>query len=293
MTRLLLLCFMLFAPAAAFADLQSIATTIDGERRTYHLYTPARTQAAPPLVVVLHGGGGNGLQLMRYTRHRFNRLAEQEGFLVVYPDAADRMWDFGEGKVSQSLPTRHNDLKFLTRMIDEISRGSGIDRRRIFATGISRGGQASYFLGCKRPDLIRAIAPMTMPLPDFLADDCSRSAPMPILLMNGTKDPIVPYHGGPIRLGRKDRGNVLSTDETMNLFRTRNRCGKGAAVSSKGSVDIVRFNRCRAPTWLYRVNGGGHTWPGARKVLPRRLVGPTNTDIMATDEIWLFFRQFR
>lgn len=292
MFRLFSLCFLLLAPGTAFADLKSHAIAIDGKQRSYHLYTPARLQPSPPLLVVLHGGGGKGRQIMRYTRLRFNQLAENEGFLVVYPDAAGGTWDFGEGTVSEALRTRHNDLKFLTTMIRRISTDAGVNRRRIFATGISRGGQASYFLACKRPGLIRAIAPVAMPIPDFLVDDCRRPGPIPILVINGTDDPIVPYNGGPIRLGRRDRGTVLSTDATLELFRAKNGCGSRVAKSVNGEVDILRFRGCGAPTVLFRVNSGGHTWPGARRSLPQRIVGTTNDDIAATDEIWNFFNQF-
>ncbi len=292
MTRALILALLMILPFPAFAGLQTHDIQIDGERRSYTLYVPARVANAPALVIVLHGGGGTGRQIMRNTKKRFNQLAERDGFVVAYPDAIDRIWDFGEGKISNELEHRRNDLKFLTHMVNQIDGRIGLNRARVFATGISRGGQASYFLACKRPGLIRAIAPVAMPLPGFLKDDCRGKGQMPILLINGTIDPIVPYGGGQIRLGRKSRGTVLSTAQTMALFARKNRCGPGRHITSKGAVDMIRAKGCAAPTQLFRVNGGGHTWPGGGGGM-KRIVGPVNHDINAADEIWKFFQQVR
>ena len=290
MTRALIFALLMILPIPALAGVQTHSILIDGNRRSYSLYVPKRVANAPALVIVLHGGGGTGRQIMRNTQKRFNQLAERDGFIVAYPDAIDRIWDFGEGQISLALEHPRNDLKFLTRMINQIDSQVGLNRARVFATGISRGGQAAYFLGCKRPKLIHAIAPVAMPLPGFLKDDCRGKPPLPILLINGTADPIVPYGGGQIRLGRKTRGKVLSTARTMVLFARKNHCGPGRRVTSKGAVDMIRLKGCAAPTRLFRVNGGGHTWPGGGRSWPR-IVGPVNRDIDAADEIWRFFRQ--
>ncbi len=278
----------------AEADLRRQSIAMDGQTRSYLLYTPDSPAPAGgrPLVIVLHGGGGTARALVRSTRGRFNELAETNGSLVAYPDAIDRSWDFGEGVVSEAMTTRRDDLAFLSTMVRAIGQTRQLDHDRVFATGISRGGQASYFLACKRPGLLRAIAPVAMPLPDFLADDCRRVAPTPLLLMNGTDDPIVPYDGGPITIGRRERGDVLSTDATMEFFRTRNRCDPRTYTIRLGAVDRIEWRNCAAPTVLYRVNGGGHTWPGERSLLPAQIVGKTNRDISATDEIWKFFSAF-
>lgn len=267
--------------------------TVDGLDRTYQLFIPAAPAEAPALVIVLHGGKGSGTQIMRYTRHRFNTLADETGAIIAYPDAIDGLWDFGEGAVSEALPFRRDDLKFLRQMITRISAEHNVDPDRIFATGISRGGQASFALACKSPGLIRAIAPVAMPLPDYLEDDCTGTVPLPMLLIHGTDDPIVPYEGGPITVGKTDRGDVLSAEDTLSLFAARNQCGPERSISAQGEVTRIQVQGCKAPLRHYRVDGGGHTWPSARRGLAAFVVGPTNTDINATDEIWAFFNQFR
>ncbi len=292
MLRVILLALAVIAIAMpAAADLQRHRVRVDGDSRTYLLFVPDEPSpsAGRPLVYVLHGGGGTARGMARSIGAEIHALAEIESALIVYPQAIDRSWDFGEGVVSERMDQRRDDLKFLTGLASVIERRHKINRQRIYATGISRGGQASYFLACKSPGFLAAIAPLTMPLPAFLEDDCRAASRIPILVMNGTADPLVPYNGGPITVGRKERGDVMSTAETMSLFRRKNGCGSSTTRQAVGRVDVITWQNCREPTVLYRVNGGGHTWPGGKQYLPVRVVGPVNRDISATSEIWRFF----
>ncbi|SEP99564.1 polyhydroxybutyrate depolymerase [Thalassovita taeanensis] len=285
----------LLLPVQASAELQQHRIMVDGLARHFLLYTPktAPVSHTMPLVVVLHGAGGTGQQIMKNTRGRFNDLAERHGFLVAYPDATNKVWDIGEGSVTARTRTQQDDLAFFAHMVAGIAAAHPVDLRRVYATGMSRGGQMSYFLGCSRPRLFRAVAAVAMPLPDFLEGTCRGGAPLPVLVMNGTADPIVPYEGGPLTLGRKDRGQVFSTDATMQMFRTRNRCANKVTARRIGQVQRYDWQGCAAPTVLYRVNGGGHTWPSGRSGVAPRMVGRTNVDINAADEIWEFFSQIR
>ena len=99
----------------AFAPTQGIAQTLvlknhkftQGEHsRSYLLYAPkniiTRTDKRP-LVMVLHGGGSSNRKLLRLTKRRWNRLADQYGFYVVYPNALDKVWGFGAGEISNGL----------------------------------------------------------------------------------------------------------------------------------------------------------------------------------------------
>ena len=274
-----------------------------GLERNYLVYTPRGAEQSTvkrPLVIVLHGGGGTHRGMVRLTKGRFNTLADQNGFYVVYPNAIDKTWDFGEGKVSEALPYRVDDLGYFEMLISELVRTLPVDPARIFATGISRGGQASYFLACKLPTRIRAIAPFTMPLPDYLEDDCRSGPPVGIALFNGTGDPLVPYDGGSIKVFRQDRGEVLSTAATLELWRRRNGCSDSPVshdlidpVPDNMQVEKTTFTNCSgAPVVLYRIENGGHTWPSGTQYLGKRLVGPVNKDIDGAVEAWKFFQQF-
>ncbi|MFN6951438.1 MAG: alpha/beta hydrolase family esterase [Albidovulum sp.] len=291
-----LLIFLLLAamPAEAQAGLMSGAFCHHGLERSYRLYVPdglSRFPGPRPLVLVLHGGGGSSREVRYSTRGRFDSLAEQNGFLVLYPDAVNRIWDTGSGEMSRELRPRRDDVGFLGALIAEIARDHPVDPTRVFATGVSRGGMMAFALACDTPGLLRAIAPVAMPLPSAEAADCARGGPLGFLLTHGTADPFVPYTGGPINLGRRDRDRVLSAVETMELFARRNRCD-GVVAERIGRVEHRSLTGCALPTAFYSVEGGGHGWPGGRKVRRDGRAGPVNTDISAPDAIWAFFSQF-
>lgn len=287
------------------AGLQRQTINVNGVERNYLLYAPQNAGSEDdrrPLVILLHGGGGSAGQIASHVGGGFAARAEREGFYLIVPDAMDRMWDFGAaGLVSQTLPGRADDRAFFEALLDTLPAQLPIDQRRIFATGISRGGQASYFIACSFPGRIRAIAPIAMPLPLFLGDICAHSLPVGVAIINGTRDPLVPYNGGWITIGRSRRDQVLSTNDTIALWRRRNACdGRPPEIERIDRVDDgmhvekSTWSGCGdAPVVLYRVVGGGHTWPTSDANLPERLVGKINRDIDATREIWAFFSQFR
>ena len=291
-------------PVAAFrSGMQERSFRIDGLDRSYLLYVPrsAGYGGSRPLVLVLHGGGGTARGLPRQTNHRWNALADQFGFYLVYPNAHDRFWDFGEGRVSERLEQRVDDGAYFRTLLDELQSSLPIDRERVFATGISRGGQASYFLACRFPGRFRAIAPVVMPLPAYMEDDCrAEGPPVGLALFNGTEDPLVPYDGGWITFGRDRRDRVLSTEDTLTIWRARNGCA--TAPDSSRIIDtaddgmrVIRndWTNCSgAPVTLYRIEGGGHTYPSGRRSLLELVVGPVNRDISAADETWAFFSRF-
>lgn len=296
MMRAILICLLaLLAAPAAQAALLRQTITVDGLTRHFLLYVPASVSArgAPvPLVMVLHGGGGSDIEVARSTHHRFEALADQAGFIVVYPDAIGRIWDTGEGEVSAALRAPRDDLAFLTAVVADVAARYPVDRSRLFATGISRGAHASYMLACRAPGMFRAIAPVSMTLPAGLVGDCSKAPPTGVLLIEGTSDPIVPYGGGRVAVLGRQRDAVLSADATMDLFRSVNRCAPVAQVGTVGAIDRLTWQRCTAPTRMDRVNGGGHSWPSGRDLLPHLIVGTTNADISAPDEIWAYFSGF-
>jgi len=276
-----------------------------GDReRFYLLYTPAKSKqdaASRPLVLVLHGGGGTARGIAKEVGRSLHRIADRYGFFVAYPNAVDKMWDLGAGVVSESLDVRIDDRRYFSELIDELVRTLPIDDRRIFATGISRGGQASYFVACANPGRIRAIAPVAMPMPAYMLKECADAPGTGIAILNGTDDPLVPYDGGRITVGKRQRDEVMSTDDTIDFWRSRNGCS--AEKTDEKIIDTQRdrmqvrrtsWERCEyTPVVLYRIEGGGHTWPSGRQYLPRFVIGSVNKDIDGSEEIWSFFSQFR
>ena len=303
----LLAVLLLFMFACAH-DSGSAANTLrhDGLKRDYILYQPSdRTAHAGmrPLLLVLHGGGGTHHNMLRLTKQRFNELADRDGFFVVYPQGFDKSWNDGRAdKISGAHRKGIDDVGFLRALIEDLIDRYPIDDRRIFVTGISNGGLMSYQLACSLPDHIRAIAPVTAQIPAAIAPFCGAESAVSLAVFNGTKDPLVPYNGGQISVFRRQRGAVLSTDETIRIWRQKNRCSPEARVTELPDiaddgtrVTKIEYSRCEkgSKVVLYRIDGGGHTWPGGRQYLPARWVGRTSRDINGCDEIWSFFKSFK
>ena len=160
----------------------------------------------------------------------------------------------------------------------------------------------AFRLGCSLPDKIRAIAPVTAQIPSAIESLCRFDSGVSLVVFNGTEDPLVPYNGGQITVFRRERGAVLSTDETIRIWRKKNRCTSEARatqltdIAADGTrVTKIEYTQCAAESKvvLYRIDGGGHAWPDGRQYLPVGLVGRTSRDINACDEIWEFFRSLK
>lgn len=293
MFRWICVILLICGVTAARADVRRVSFDFEGQARSYLLYTPDRPAVGPrPLVLVLHGGGGSAREVRVSTRRGFERLAERDGFSVVYPDAIGRIWDTGRGEISVRLAPRRDDLGFLKAVIESVSAAVPVDRQRVFATGISRGGQASYMLACETSGLIRAIAPVAMTLPEAQVAACPNRGPVGFLLIMGTDDPIVPYAGGRIEIFGRARDRVLSADATFRAFLRRNGCSGTEALARTGQVIREGGTGCAAPVQIDRVGGGGHGWPSGRKLFGTGRGGPVSGDLAATEEIWKFFSRF-
>jgi polyhydroxybutyrate depolymerase len=169
---------------------EGISLQVGDLKRTFDVFIPSGLDAtkAVPVVLVHHGAGMNGKAMRDLTG--FDELAEQEGFIAVFPDGAVSLWDPG-GFLLCGLgtlaPVRVDDHAFMAALIDHLDEEYCIDREAVFTTGLSMGGYFVNHTGCKRPDLVRAIAPASAGGPP---DDCVEG-PMPALIMHGTLDAVI------------------------------------------------------------------------------------------------------
>ena len=257
-----------------------------GHKRKYLLYVPRsydRNKPAP-LVISMHGAGGWPAQQRNVSG--WNRLADREGFIVVYPSGIEnggpRVWRVESG------PGLMDDVRFISDLIDEIERSSNIDRSRIYANGLSNGGGMSFVLSCTLSDRIAAVglvaAAQTLPW-----RWCPDTRPVPMIAFHGTADPVIPYKGGPSWTSTRAFPDV---SVWASKWAARNRCSP-APIESAAASDVTRreYTQCAgdASVVLYTIRGGGHSWPGGGP-LPEWLVGPTSHSIDATSEMWKFFR---
>ena len=267
------------------------------KKRDYKVFVPdAEKRERKPLVVVLHGGGGRINQIERYTK--FTKLAQKEGFIAAYPQGFDRQWNDGREVIqSRAHRLKIDDVGFISKMIDEIKAKYYADPNRIYACGISNGGFMSLRLACELSDKIAAIGVVTAGMNPYLVKTCKPKNKVSVVIINGTDDQIVPYDGGMISIGRKKRGKVTSTEYTVKHWCVYNQCKMKPlgmyVVDEKNDgteIKVITYKGIGAEVKLYRVIGGGHTWPGGFQYLPAAWVGRTSKEIDATEVIWEFFK---
>lgn len=271
-------------------------------QRTYHIYLPEgfHKQKSLPLVLALHGGGGTGRKFDQVlAQGQFKTIANQRGVILVFPDGMNRQWSDGR---TQHLKRNksYDDVGFLSKVIDKMIEDYGVDAQRVYVTGISNGGFMSVRLGLDLSDKIAAIAPVTAQLPLVLQDKTPKH-PISVMIVNGTEDPIVPYQGGHVRLFKfgRSRGEILSTADTIEHFRLRNKCHSTPQKTSLPDkdpndgtrVEMEQYTDCADQTevTLVKVIGGGHTWPGGAQYLKPKLIGKVSKDINASAMIIDFF----
>jgi polyhydroxybutyrate depolymerase len=285
---------------SARADLQTRTVPVGDTTRTYLLFLPGKAgtfREALPLVVMLHGGGGTAEQMVRFTR--YNEIAARERFAVAYPQGLTRRWN--DGRIFRGRgETSGDDVGFIRAVIADIdAKVVRLDRRRLYATGISNGGFMSFRLACEAADLFAAVAAVTATMPDDLGPRCKPAAPVSVLVINGTADPLVPYAGGHVRTMFGMRGAIWSTPRTVEFWAEHNRCGAPPVVRALPNHNIgdgshvieADYRGCAGGrVRLLRIEGGGHTWPGGIQYLPASWIGPTNRDLDASETIWSFFK---
>jgi polyhydroxybutyrate depolymerase len=267
-----------------------IETDYVGPPRTYRIYVPQSytPDEATPLVVMLHGAGGTGLHMSYMTG--MSRLADENGFVVAYPDGIGLNWNF------HSAPepgTALDDTAFLTAMVDDLALDLNIDRQRVYAAGYSNGGHMAFRLACEATDTFAAIASAGATLSTGMLGLCIEAQPIPIITMHGTHDSIIPWGGVP------DRG-VYSATDTVSFWLGRNRCDVENVAEEElpqlgysPQTQVRRFifdcSATNTGVQFYAVVNGGHNWPGIAGEIPEEIADDQNMDFHASQVIWDFF----
>jgi len=291
-----ILAALLLAGPAAAAD-RAAQLDVAGTARSYALHVPDRAAPADgfPLVFAFHGGGMQGEGMRRMTR--LDAVADERGFIVVYPDGVDKHWNDGRATIRNP----QDDVGFVAALIARIARDEKIDRGRIYATGISNGALFAERLGCELSATIAAIAPVAGTLPADIAPDCRPARPLAVLQIDGTLDPIMPFGGGMVADfgGRGEGGQVLAVAATAAFWARANGCGAAdapqplAPVAPPDRTRIVRTNYGGCPAGaavtLLTIIGGGHAWPGGPQYARPAVIGKASGQLDASRAIVDFF----
>lgn len=224
-----------------------------------------------PLVLMLHGVGGNGPKMERYTG--FSKLAARDGFVVAYPTSEGTFWN---STGARNLP---DDVHFLSSLITYLEQTTCVDPDRVFATGVSNGGGMVALAGCELSEQIAAIAPVAGGYDH--QPPCDPARPVSVLEIHGTADQDVPYYG------KRHRRDIVSIPAFVAGWAARDEC-RAKPVSrhvARRTTDF-RWGGCAGGTRVehIKIQRGRHQWPGATPPDP----GPPAT-ICASCTIWRFF----
>jgi len=270
----------------------------DGRTRSYILHIPSfYNDSTPfPLVIALHGGGGNSKSMMDKTG--FNDLADEKGFIVVYPDGTGRFknrlltWN-AEHCCGYALDNNVDDVGFIRALIEKLQNNFNIDSKRIYVTGHSNGGMMTYRLGGELSDKIAAIAPVAGTIGGKESENASLYViPEPtnsvsVIALHGKLDESVLYDGGHGNNTRNNRID-LSVNESISFWVEHNECitTPNRNISDSGNIVIDYFldGENESEVALVTVMNGGHGWFGSDKD------STENQEINATEIIWEFFK---
>ncbi len=253
--------------------------------RDFLLYIPAAYDLPLPLVISFHGFAASGLEQQENTE--FNRIADENGFIVAYPQGTGfpRRWYGGLSNFANQTDAR--DVTFTADVIAALA--DCIDPARVYANGFSAGGGMSHRLACQLSEQITAIGTVSGAYSQ-LDGGCQPERAVPVISLHGTDDPVVPFTGTNIENGLPD------INDWARGWAERNNCTPDTVIDddSTDTIEILRYTDCddEAEVILYSIIGGGHTWPGNVPQGPSFLLGSTNDEIIAGEVMWQFFREY-
>ena len=258
-----------------------------------HAYDPAQ---AMPLVIALHGRPDNGTGLAY--RLDMNRVAEEQGFIVAYPDGIDFGWNYTRG--SALFPDNGvDDDAFMAALVDNLAVDLNIDRDRVYVAGFSNGGFMTMRLACLMPDVFAGFAVVGAGFQLNFVELCQEAAPVPMMFIHGTEDVSIPWAGEVTR----DVRWLLSFPDTVGMWVDINHCDEDPVQTTlpqggqSPETEVHRFvyTGCAEGSDLlaYAIVGGGHNLPGVPGRIVESIAGNVTMDIHAGEVIWEFLSQHR
>lgn len=262
-----------------------------GDERTYDIYVPANASGPMPLVIALHGGGGNSSSMVASAG--WVDKAQAEGFIAVFPNGVGRMekrytWNAG-GCCAFAMNQNSPDVKFIGDLIEAVEASEPVDPHRVYLTGMSNGGMLTFRAAAVLGDKLAAVGTVVGAM---FEDQPLPKGNMPIIMINAVHDGVVPYEGGvsPMPLVRKSQtAPFLPARETAKLWAAWNHCSGDPHTSREGSVVTQAYTDCAADTVFITLEEGGHGWPGGKAL--RESPEQASDAMNATDVLWSYFKE--
>ena len=279
------------ALTAALAAAGDEVHTVDvaGAARTYKIHVPAElgSDVRAPLVVVLHGGGGNADAIAENSG--MSPKADREKFIVAYPQGVGRQagaYTWNASHCCAFAMTEHApDVEFIGKLLDDIERLHRVDSKKIYITGMSNGGMMAYRILGAMADRIAAAGIVAGAM---FADQPKPSRPVAMVMFHGSADPVVPFNGGTspnATVAQSMNAPFLPVKSAFDFWSKQDGCQGEISETTTAAFTKQSQESCRAgaAVILYVIHDGGHAWPGG-------LRGATGTPaISATDVMWTFF----
>lgn len=281
----------------------------EGIARTYLLRAPATSKPPVAIVLMLHGHTGSAEQLTGSSSkaapyRQWNAIADREGLLLVAPQGlkgGDGKSGWNDCRADARSNPGSDDVAFLSALIASARREYRVMSNRVYVLGSSNGGQMALRLAIERPDMVTAAAAIIASMPAH--SKCTLPTRfVPVLLMNGTDDPLMPFKGGSVGDDTFQRGSVLSTQASVYLWAKLSGASSIPEVTPMPDLSVEDNSRVFREThavrngqpavMLYRIEGGGHVEPSRKERYPRwlsRWLGMQNADIEMADAAWGFF----
>jgi len=258
----------------------------NGISRDYILYIPENLPTNAPLVVVSHGYTSSAKTMMSYSG--MNKVADEEKFLVVYPQGTkdQRGNNFFNVGYEFHASSRVDDLGFIKALVTKLTDDYQVNPNHIFATGMSNGGDLSYFLACYASDMFQAVAPIAGTMMQTTMETCKPQKGMPIFAVHGKADEVTyfdgdmanrdkwgPYPGIPAVIEHWVDVNAVEISKQVDLDNITNFTASNEALS----FDRYLSETSDHEVWLY-IHSGGHDW--------------SLKELDTSSEIWSFFTRY-
>jgi len=263
--------------------------TIEGaQTRSYSLHVPPSYDGtiAVPLMILLHPAGMTTADFAGLTK--FNALADQKGFITVYPDAYGDKRAWNPGFIPGSGA---NDTLFISNLIDFLLKNHKINPQYVFVAGYYDGGMLAYKLAANLPDKIAAVGAVGATIgyqkgANDIAKLESAIAPVSVVVIHGRLDEVVPYEGS--KALKKGEAGFLPGFEALRYWIAQDQCDPKPDVKSRKNENILKVTySCLNNTsvQLIAIQNGNHAWPGSVNWSSEK---KAKMDIEATDALWEF-----